>query len=465
MRLAQIQRMVVRRPDANAKAILFLKIGSGNGGRNFIQALVGRIPSAAQEDAFAGPDGPVHLGLTWQGITKILSGHGLLDPSSGRTQLEPFFVDTGTAFSHPDELGFVGDSAPDRWWDSAWTDADLDLAVFVFAANEDDLSIQLTSLRELAGRHGLHTLDVPSFRFGTPSGATPAGGIMHFGFRDGITTPDIDWEGDGTGTVDRREIILGDWSADYPLAPYHDGPWKEFVREGSMACIAWIAQDAANFDRSLDESAAKIVGRVQDGSERDWIASRIMGRWPDGSPTIRHPDRAPSAPDLDDGFGFGDDLNGRRCPLNAHIRVVNARDDLLTSPNRLVFPRGVPRVIRRGFSYGPPYVRGGGDANVPRGLVGTFLCARVNEQFLKLLRWMRRTDFAEVFARAPWSTRQQDALIGAQGGTGTTTIWPTSRPINISLRQFITFRGVSIVFMPSLPSLRLLAGAQTMQSR
>jgi deferrochelatase/peroxidase EfeB len=457
MPTADIQRMIVFRPEQAAKAILFFRIRSRSGTKDFLRSLLTRVPSAAAPL----PAGklPLHVSVTWSGIEKLLDGHADLLPAEGKTQLEPWFVSPEAAFSHPEELGFIEDSAPDTWWDRAWTNADIDLALHVFAEDADQLRAELDALKASAGSTGMEALVLPTFEEGTPAGTTPAGGILHFGFRDGITNPDIDWEEDGTGTVDKRELLLGYRTADYPTSPFRDGPWKDFVRDGSLACVAWIGQDAAGFDDFLTEAADQVTGLAPEGLERDWLASRMMGRWFDGSPVMRWPDRPPDTPDLRNDFGFATDPKGERCPLTTHIRVANLRDDPMTFPNKLVFPKGPPRFMRRGFSYGPAY-RKGDDRNIPRGLVGTFFCARLNEQFLKVLRWIHKTDFSEGFFRKPYAANLQDACFGTRGPSGGSSRMPIAAAFghrDIQLARFITFRGVAVLLMPSLPSLARLA--------
>ena len=70
------------------------------------------------------------------------------------------------------------------------------------------------------------------------------------------------------------------------------------------------------------------------------------------------------------------------------------------APTAIRFPRGTPRLIRRGFSYGPP-LAGAVEDGVDRGLVGLFCFARVNEQFYTVMRWLQKTDFSDTFKTTP----------------------------------------------------------------
>lgn len=451
--LADIQSLVVRPAPQPRTFVLLFGFGDAEPARAFLRWCLPQVPSAAGDPGAVAE--PLHLSLTWAGLARLCRGD--LDPDDGARQLEPFFVDQTP--DHPavaPTLGFVGTSAPERWWDGRFGNTRIHLAVHASFADDAGAEAGVARIRAAAAGFGLSELRVPSFDGGVMNGARPAGGILHFGYRDGITAPDIDWADDGSARVDCREILLGYPNKDYPTPPIAPGPWRELVRDGSIACVAWIHQDVAAFNRLLEEEGGRLAGAAG-GDPREWLAARIMGRWRDGSPTVRWPDAPPPAPDLDDGFGYAGDPGGERCPLNAHIRVVHARDDRLTSPVRSRFPKGPPRFMRRGFTYGPG-LDGTVDDGRQRGIVGTFLCARVNEQFYTVLRWMQATTFANGFHTEPYNTAMQDALIGQRGLPGADPRLPLggARPA-ATMRDVVTFRGVACLLMPSLAALHRLS--------
>lgn len=455
MRLARIQGMITRRPTGQRMAIALFRMGPIGGARAFLRGCLPSVPSAAEIATRTPP--VLHVSLSWRGIARLVEGHAGLDPADGRRQLEPFFCEPVPTSAG--RLGFAGRSAPSEWWNGAWSSADIDLAVHGSFAGEEQAATEIERLLASARACGLEQLRVDGFPGGVLTGYIPAGGVLHFGFRDGISEPDIDWTGDGRGTVDFREVLLGYPSSDYPTAPFADGPWKELVRDGSVACIAWIEQHVGTFEAFLDEASPKVRGLAPAGNEREWLASRVIGRWRDGSPVDQWPDAPPSPPRPTDDFDFAGDPDGRRCPLTAHIRVANLRRDEMTFANRIRFPKGPPRFVRRGFSYGKPYA--GSDDGEARGLVGTFLCARVNEQFHTVLRWMSVTDFADRFDRAPYAPSMQDAAFGIRDVAGARTELVVGdahgNTRSVALRDFITYRGVAHAMMLPIPSLQLLA--------
>src|SRR5262249_794129 len=160
---------------------------------------------------------------------------------------------------------------------------------------------------------------------------------------------------DGRGKVDFREMLLGYPNADYSSALYHDGQWKDLVRDASITCLAWIEQHVAEFEEFLDDEGGKFNDLVSEGNGREWLAPRIMARWRTGSPVATSPDVSLDPSRLSNDFDYGSDPAGARCPFSAHIRVANARSDTLSFPNQIRFPNGPPRFIRRGCSYGKPF--------------------------------------------------------------------------------------------------------------
>jgi hypothetical protein len=127
--------------------------------------------------------------------------------------------------------------------------------------------------------------------------------------------------------------------------------------------------------------------------------------------------------------------------------------------NRVRFPNGPPRVIRRGFSYGPP-LQGVQDDGKDRGVVGLFFFARVNEQFYTILRWMQKTEFSDVFKKIPNGLNAQDGLIGSREDPTANTRHhiplPAGGSLSLQLADFLRYRGVAVMFAPSIKGLRTL---------
>jgi len=138
-----------------------------------------------------------------------------------------------------------------------------------------------------------------------------------------------------------------------------------------------LHQDVALWRRTIRSGAE----RWADGDEHR-LAAKVVGRWPSGAPLSTHPDSPgrgfdPAAPGAND-FRYGDDLDGRRCPLGAHIRRSNPRDAL--GHDGALSMRH--RMIRRGMPYGPPLPDGAiEDDGEQRGLIFVSFQASIARQF------------------------------------------------------------------------------------
>ena len=217
--LDRIQSIIVQRAPEGSAALLVFQFGPVEAARAFLRTVLVETPSARHAEP--RPARVLHPSLTWRGIAQLAVGSGL-DPEEGRHSLEPFFV--SPLPSHPEALGFVGDSAPERWWDGAWSSADADMVVHVLASDEAALGAACNRLRTEADANGLHELRIPSFAGGAMAGRRPEGGVLHFGYRDGVTSPDVDWLGDGARPVDFRESFSAIRATTIRRAPSAMGP-------------------------------------------------------------------------------------------------------------------------------------------------------------------------------------------------------------------------------------------------
>jgi deferrochelatase/peroxidase EfeB len=457
---SNLQAIVARSPDKSFFSVLMFSIADPVAARGFLRTWTPQTPAGAAPDT-AGV-GELHFLFSWSGLEKLLAGNPDLDPAVGRKAFDTFFVDPAQA---PDsaamagQLGFIGKSDPGQWWQD-FKSSDVEMAIYGAFDDAAQRADYVERLRTSAAGLGLVELRLPSFPDGAAAGYRPPGGRLHFGYRDGLTTPDIDWTDSGRpGAVDPREVITGYPSDDYPTTPFKPGPWQDFSREGAYAALTWICQDVGRFEAYLETNKAKVAPLAGTADPKEWLASRLLGRWRDGTSVALCPTPPANPPDLDNAFGYADDPSGLKCPLTAHIRIANSRDQPLKFANRIRFPKGPPRLLRRGFSYGGPW-QSPADDGEERGIVGIFLFARVNEQFYTVLRWMHRTDFSDVFQPIP--NTGQDALIGDRSDPASSNVvhLPSkgAATTDIGLDTFINYRGVVVLFAPGIHALAILAG-------
>ena len=117
----------------------------------------------------------------------------------------------------------------------------------------------------------------------------------------------------------------------------------------------------------------------------------------------------------------------------------------------------MPRLLRRGVPYGAPPAPP--DYDGERGLIGLFLCGALAGQFEMLYSWINANGFSEKFAPG---LNTQDALLANRGAACDRSFTiPMSKgpPIKIkSLPQFIVTRGTAYCLLPSMTTLRRVAG-------
>ena len=462
-----VQSLAIARYPHRYRVILLFRIDAAARAQTFLRRWAGNVqggptPAADAEAAY-------HFAFSWAGMAQLLGvdAHAAdrLDPDAGAGQMEGFFTDPAEAphrLATAVDLGFSGANSPEHWWAPGVDPDAFHMAMFCYFSDEAQKTETLRRIRHEASGAGLHEWQFPSFADKALSGHIPSDGVLHFGFRDGVSKVEIDWDEAGArGKTDFRELLLGYSNLTYPTMPVDPGPWNAFLRDGYYVGTAWLYQDVAAFNHFLADSAAAVQHLPAGSDRQEWLAAKLVGRWRDGSPLAAHPDRQPDAPDLANDFGYGDDETGEKTPLFSHIRVCNTRDQELSAPNRQRFRNGPPRLVRRGFSYGPP-LAGSVDDGRDRGLVGIFACARINEQLYTIIRWMQETGFSDRFYDVKQGWRRQDSMFGLRDKpkafASAHIPLADGTALDLPLRDFIRYKGLSLFFAPSLASLKILAG-------
>jgi deferrochelatase/peroxidase EfeB len=419
------------------------------GARGFLREWRSSVTHAGQ-DLAQKPEPLVNLAFSFQGLRRA----GALDRPGAPPAERAFpwdFRDGPDAESMKD----FGDSAPQHWWNRRFTSNDVDLLLLLNCQSAEALATNTARVRASAERHGLRELIGTRDGREALTGHLPDKGILHFGYRDGISQPRINWDEapDRPDLVNLRHVLLGYWSQAVETFP-RKPPWSDFVRDGSYLVMRWIYQDVARFNRFLRLKAAELFPHLPPNDGQELVAAKMMGRWRNGTPLVLSPDRPDDALALSNDFTYATDQDGSRCPLSAHIRIVNRRDDELTFANQMMFPPGTPRILRRGSSYGDPLV-GEEDDGVDRGLIGMFLCANINMQFYPLMRWINKTDFNAGVTEI----HGQDPLFGNRSMPERSDAFALGpgRAVMGGLTDFIRTQGVLTLLLPGLATLAQMA--------
>jgi Dyp-type peroxidase family len=331
-------------------------------------------------------------------------------------------------------------------------------------------------------------------------------GVEPFGFTDGISQPEIDWQQErdpAEGRLDYGNVAaLGEFLLGYrneygkysdrPLldaAPTNDGlpeaedaPGKrDFGRNGTFVVLRQLRQDVRAFWRFAYEQAGG------DAARADGVAAALVGRTKNGDPLVPLADQPIVGIKAGKGrqnlFTYDGDPRGVRCPIGSHIRRANPRNtdypgrptglrrilaDLGLLPrvfaDDLVSSVRFHRILRRGREYGPGLspqdaLRPPPPNEEERGLHFICLNGNIGRQFEFLQNaWMTSSKFAGLTGENDPLIGIRDAIRGCPAADAFT--WPTedglARRVN-GLPQFVTVRGGGYFFMPGLGALRFLA--------
>lgn len=340
-----------------------------------------------------------------------------------------------------------------------------------------------------------------------------------FGFVDGVSQPAIrgTYRGlrnaDPIHLVEPGEIILGypDNRGSIPTGPVldarHDpemmlpiaGDDHGFTNtiksnprligfNGSYLVIRQLEQDHDGFWDYCERQAQAFKAFFPEPAicDAEFIAAKMIGRWPDGSSLTRNPYMSatklkqlygaeatatmretarPVKPDAtpvlsgdrtentgkpiqpDNDFLFGtEDPQGTRCPYGSHVRRANPRDSLSPGSMEQVEITNRHRILRigRGFS---------ARDDRKSGLMFMCLNSDLERQFEFIQQtWMGSTKFHGL------SSETDPIAVTGEAGSNGFTIPVRSGPVALEpMPRFITLRGGGYFFVPGRQLIRYLA--------
>jgi Dyp-type peroxidase family len=340
-------------------------------------------------------------------------------------------------------------------------------------------------------------------------------GREHFGFDDGVSQPGIrgraserddDFVTDGYIAPDQIPethlsgypgqdlvwpgvFVLGQPGASPdPLLPGVATPAvPKWTANGSFLVFRRLVQDVGLFWRTMHELAEDLSDRpgFKDIDE-DWLAARLVGRWPSGAPVNRVPNRDNSnlghCKYANNHFrfdsnsarmrlvsGYSDEFTmapadpaGLISPWSSHIRKVNTRDSGSDTGGRdSTYTR---RLLRVGIPFGPPLknrfaLRNRDKHFGKRGLLFLSIQASIEDQFEFLMaRWMGD-------ASRPKMPGGHDMVVGQNDSHGENrqrrcVIFGTdAQEAELRTRaQWIIPTGGGYFFVPSITALRHVLG-------
>ena len=359
-----IQHLLLTRVPALTGRYEFLSFQQPAQGRAWLEAMREKVPSAK------AAAGNVNLEKRWVSVAFTWNGLRALgvDEASLATFPEEFRQGMAARWQ---VLGDTGTNHPDNWvGDLGGPQLHAIAILFARDAAERDRSARehKALLARLAGVEVLSSLDleaIPPFNYVHE----------HFGYRDRLTTPEIEGTGieptPGSGPpIKAGEFILG--------YPDEDGaapklPQPEILsRNGSYMAYRRLRQHVAAFRDFLREQGGPTA------DDQELLAAKLMGRWRSGAPLVLAPDKDDRSlgddPQRNNNFNYAKmDPQGYAVPLGAHIRRMNPRDTAVNIQRR--------KMIRRGATYGPALPDGAPEDGVDRGIAAFVICASLVRQF------------------------------------------------------------------------------------
>ncbi len=481
-----VQRIVLHGTRWSAARHLMLSFGDRSSTLRFLQGLLDRITPAEGTT----PELQFSLGFTRRGLERadvpkhVLANFALKAPA--------FWA--GAALRAADHLAMSDRNAPERW-DRCFRSLDAVLSVHAKLASKEvgdvhakqarrEFDEVLANLAASAKDNGLTCEELPpAANMEVPAELLPdenqrkRSQWVHFGFRDGLSLIGIEgW------TPEERlkkclpisrhqpgEFVLG-YLQDCGADPWIAGPrlrvWpnqlRAFFHNGSFGVLQQVEQNVPAFEQFVKEAAER-----SKLSPRE-IKGKLCGRYPDGQPLA-----VSKAVDPRDDFDYRTDHQGYGCPFGSHVRRMNPRlprpddrkdgehgsEDKLGPDERPAhFSRARP-LLRRGMPYGPQLPsesEGGAKGSEPRGLIGQFFCASIEDQYEHLLgEWGERVPMG-----SPDGGGARDPLFGDhETGDGPFEI-PRAAPPALrlgGLTPFTRTMGVAYLFYPSLTTLACIA--------
>lgn len=365
----------------------------------------------------------------------------------------------------------IGSSDPSHW-ESCWQGDLVHAWIGVYARDLAALQQRIATIKSLdpAGRaftvaaeQDVHVVKAP-----TQAGVYPDDALIeHFGFVDGVGNPAIegisrpqalsgtklDPERDRAGwqPLAPGEFLLGHYKDEADEQP--DAPAAlQLATNGTFMVYRKLQQDVPGFWSNLAQMAG-----AADLDPID-LAEHMVGRYLDGRPLIK-------TSDGNNDFRYGRDPHGEECPVGAHIRRTNPRDQF--GFGTVLVDRH--RLLRRGIPYGPAVdklpEKARGDVawddgdRADRGLIFISLNASISRQFeFVQKRWLNDGDVFRLGQEGDpitgtRTTPGQFRLSARKQGAGReqrVTICP-------GINQFVTMRGGEYFFLPGLGATRYLA--------
>jgi deferrochelatase/peroxidase EfeB len=250
---------------------------------------------------------------------------------------------------------------------------------------------------------------------------------------------------------------------------------RDLGLNGSYVVYRKLQQDVAGFWQFLKREAVRAGGN-EDAVRMVWLAARMVGRWPSGTSLMLAPQSDDPRLGNRDDFLYRDDGDGLSCPLGAHVRRANPRDDIKPYPAAESLSMSeAHRLLRRARVFGPALfdatvladpasaacrdaILALADDGRARGVHFFCVNASIRSQFEFVQQtWCNNPRFAGLHDN-------KDPIAGDNDRTDQRSSHMTIPGQPLSLRtsplpRFVTVRAGAYLFMPGITALRFLAAS------
>jgi Dyp-type peroxidase family len=467
--LGDVQGTILRGYRVDHARHFVLEVADAAGARRFLGSVTGGDSSLPQITTAAPwstkPQTFLNVGITFRGLVALGVPAGALATFPDSFQLGATSPTTAA------RVGDVGASAPSNWLGRLSEGARVHLVLSLWVHKRREILEAASAALRAAFGTALTELSA------LDASALPDNKV-HFGYTDNISQPTVEGapptkrpRPDCQPVSPTGEFLMGHPSQNLDGAPYEVSP-PELSLNSSFAAFRLLQQDVAGFERFLEAGAAQV------GIAPEMLAAKVCGRWRNGVPLVLSPDTdTPSPPlppeDINNynyvppGDPTGGDAFGYACPVGAHMRRANPRNEQVVGDGG-----SLHRIVRRAIPYGPAYDPKAPD-DEPRGLVGWFINVDLANQFEFLMEnWINDPDFVKSVA-GPGRTNPvfnisgQDVVLGVNEPPSATSFTVSFAPtahtpaVNKTVTgftPFVTTRGGAYCYLPSMTALRYLVG-------
>ncbi len=458
--LAKLQGNILRGHGRDYASYIAFSLGADQGvARRMLKALAAKYVTSARQQyqdtllyRQTGIPGAMfgNLFVTASGYRRLgLQPEGHFDEAGEEPPGKRDPISTFVKSMRETAVADFGDPPPHTWEDGYRQPID----AMLLLADDDEGHLgrkARTALLNIAARH-----TILAGERGRALRNADGEGIEHFGYVDGRSQPlyladDFRMSG-GVPAAERDGGAITLWNPFEPLErvvlrdPF--GPDAECL--GSFVVFRKLEQNVRAFAAREQELADRL--RLT-GEERARAGAMIIGRFRDGTPVVASP--TPGwHPAHDNNFTYGQDPLGRRCPMHAHIRKVNPREDRLR-PRDPATDR-LRRITRRGITYGQrgsfPAIPEPLEAMPTHGVGTLFTCfqANIRRQFAFIQKkWCNDMHFLA-------SNAGIDPLVGQGEDAAAPQRWPAryNHPDaeKLGFNGLVTMKGGEFFFAPSVP--------------